>query len=55
MKRTMVKRLRQLNPAGPHDLFGAVQQAFATCCEGPATLQPASLAKRILPYVPIRE
>jgi hypothetical protein len=54
MKRTMVKRLRQLNLAGPHDLFGAIQQAFDTCCEGPTTLQTAGHAKRILPHAAIR-
>ena len=49
MKRTMVKRLRQLNLTGQNELFGAIQQAFDTCCEGPTTPQPAGLAKRILP------
>jgi len=49
----MVKRLRQLNSTGPHELFGATQQAFATCCEGPTTPPRAGLARRILPYRPI--
>ena len=49
MKRTMVKRLRQLNLTGQNELFGAIQQAFATCCRGPATSQQADLPKRILP------
>ena len=49
MKRRMVKRLRQLNSTGPHELFGAIQQPFDTCCEGPATPRPAGHAKRIRP------
>jgi len=49
----MVKRLRQLNLTGPHTLFGATQQAFGTCCEGPTTPPRTGLAERILPFAPI--
>jgi hypothetical protein len=39
----MVKRLRQLNSSGAHDLFGAIQQALDTCCERPTTARTATL------------
>lgn len=42
MQRGMVKRLRQLNPTGPHDLCGANQQGGASCCAQSATLPQAS-------------
>jgi hypothetical protein len=49
MKRRMVKRLRQLNLTGPRDMFGAIQQAFDTCCAGPATPTRSPPTGRIPP------
>jgi len=49
MKRRMVKRLRQLNSTGPHELFGATQQPLDTCCEGPAAPRLAGRSRHPLP------
>ena len=44
MQRAMVKRLRQLNPTGLHDLCGDSQQGARSCCARPATLPPATFS-----------